>query len=310
MKYGITGLDTSDLQFIADYAVTFGLNLSDIIEAGLDDDDLIQFKDIEVNVTKLNGAKIEDSMSILDLSIGQNVLNVTSFTNCTVAFCSYIIGEGTSYFNESAFEDFVSSKLQQYFSVNANAAGTVSDIQFTVFERSASALSFQVIEVMTFTEENREYYLYGLMAISGMICMTGFMALGYEKGAIPKLKPKVDTSRWAAFLALGLQFWDFVSDLLLCFELWSVSNLFEPDNRRIMICAIGSTAFLVIPYLSNLRIASKIKQFVKENEAASTWCVLSSLSVVYFLRFSTFSLCFRCCSGSKTIRQCSCPWWF
>ena len=269
MKYGITGLDTSELQFIAENAVRFGLNLSDIIEAGLDDDELIQFKDIEVNVTELNGEDTKHSMTVLDLITDQNMLNVTSFTNCTVAFCTYIIGKGTRSFNESAFEQFVSSELQQYFSVNVNAAGTVSDIGFTVLQRSESALSFEVMP--TATEETKEDVYWILMSISGMFCFAGFVALCYEKGAIPILKRKVDTSKWLSFFALGLQFWDFASDISLCYELWFLDNLYR--ERVLFVCAVGSSAFLVIPYLANLRIAARVKQYVVQNEAASTWFV-------------------------------------
>ena len=144
MKYGISGLDDSKLQHIANSVMTFGEKLSEFIEAGFDDDDLIQFKDIEVNVTKLNDKDInKDSITTLDLNTHQNMLNVTSYTNCTVAFCSYIIGKGTSIFNQSLFEDFVSVKLRNYFTDNVNAAGTASDIGFSVIWRSPSALSFQ-----------------------------------------------------------------------------------------------------------------------------------------------------------------------
>ena len=308
MEYQINGLVDSEMKWIADSVFVFSQNLSDIIESGLDNDQYLEYRYVEVNVSEINGEAVDD---LLDLEteierlsvIKQNEpsLVVTSYTNCSVKYCLYIIepDTGSFSFNESAFEEFVTVNLREYFDfmvfgVNANG-GSVVD--FNVSDYPDEPQSFAV-SGDDLAETEADYYVIGLMIISGMICATGFLALCYENGKITKLTPKVDTSIWTAFLALGLQFWDFVSDLLLCFELWTVSNLFEPGNRRITICAIGSAVFLVVPYLSNLRVASKIKQYVKENKAASDWCVMSSDCIVHFLRF----LHFLCVFGAVQVR--------
>ena len=120
------------------------------------------------------------------------------------------------------------------------------------------------------TVEGTDYALLVLLGISGMFCMVGFGAKIYETGAIPRLIPKVDNSLWTAWLAFGLQFWDFASDISLSIELWSHDDLW--NDTMILVAAIGNVAFMVIPYLSNLRIAVMIKGFISKNGTAATWC--------------------------------------
>jgi len=117
---------------------------------------------------------------------------------------------------------------------------------------------------------NQSIAYWVLLGISASFVMVGFAALFYEKGG-PKcgLKPKVDNSRWIALITLGLQFWDFTSDISLLFELWGHDDLW--NERLLFVAAIGSTAFLIIPFAFNLYRASTVKQLVGSNEAARTW---------------------------------------
>ena len=62
--------------------------------------------------------------------------------------------------------------------------------------------------------------------------------------------------------------WDFGSDVNLCVEMWNRPDL---DRVVILICVIGSTLFVVIPYFANLVYATKIKTIIRGNEAAKSW---------------------------------------
>ena len=283
MEYAITALSDDEMEWIADSVNVFAQNLSDFIEAGLDDDVYIEFRNIEVNVTAMNGVdtaeltKYEHIQRVAVIKQYGHSLNMTSYTNCSVFYCSYIIGADTGVltFNESEFEHFVTIKLREYFNamVHGMNVDSGSAVECTVKMISEEASTFEVVEVATPSETEREYAYYVLVVITAMISMVGIAALAYEKGVIPKVQRKVDTSRWTAFLALGLQFGDFASDISLCFELWSIPDLLDPDKRLVFVSAVGSAVFLVVPYVSNLRIAASIKNFVNQNQAASTWFV-------------------------------------
>ena len=246
-----------------------------------DDDEYIEYRYIESNVTALNDVDVAelnemtDSLQILTM-MTQNgdgsTLEIVSYTNCSAFYCSYIIGADTGIlvFDTTAFELFVTEELREHFDskivdVDADSGSSVT---FAVASYSEEAMTFEVDNVEE--EETRDIAYFVLMGVAGIFVVIGIAALMYEKGVITK-KRTVDVSRWASFLALGLQFWDFASDISLCFELWFHDKLW--NELLILVSAIGSTAFLVIPYLSNLRIASGIKKYVKHNEAASTWYV-------------------------------------
>ena len=293
MQYAINGLNGDETEWIADSLNHFANNLSRIIEAALDDDDDIEFRNIDVNVTEINDITIdklteyERIQRVNEMASGN--LTVKSYTNCSnEVYCNYIVGADTGVtifafsFNESRFEDFATNQLRKYLDSMAlgvdAALITPSSIQFSITDHSAEAVSLEVIGVTT---EDTDYVFLVLLGISGMFCVVGLCAKICETGAIPKLTPKVDHSLWTAWFAFGLQFWDFASDISLSFELWTHDDLW--NERMILVAAIGTVAFTVIPYLCNLRIAVMIKGFISKNGTASTWCVW-------------FVSLFRCCT--------------
>lgn len=119
------------------------------------------------------------------------------------------------------------------------------------------------------------HYLYLICVVVAVIGMAAYL---YEKGIICCVTPKVDTSGWTAWIGLSLQLWDFLSDILLSREMWARQNwtarLMGPQNQLLFIAAVGSTAFLVIPYILNLYVSCTIKRYIKSNEGAVTWCVM------------------------------------
>ena len=64
----------------------------------------------------------------------------------------------------------------------------------------------------------------------------------------------------------------------MCCELWGHWDDFM-DEPIYLVCAIGSTVFLVVPYISNLRAATRIKRIIKENDAAVAWYANHTISL-------------------------------
>ena len=62
---------------------------------------------------------------------------------------------------------------------------------------------------------------------------------------------------------------DFYSDINLSIEILNRDDLLS--NISILIAGFGSAFFVLIPYVANLVIASRIKEIIKENEAAKGW---------------------------------------
>ena len=62
---------------------------------------------------------------------------------------------------------------------------------------------------------------------------------------------------------------DFYSDLNLTIEILTRDDLFE--DLLILVSGFGSGFFVLVPYIANLIIASRIKEIIKHNTAAKAW---------------------------------------
>ena len=274
-QYAIGGLDDDEWQFMVDDIKSFALNLTSLIEAGFDDDDNIEYQLIAVNVTDFNGFDV-DKLAEMDWNSREEKMEidteieVTSYTNCSESECLYLIGDR---FSQSAFAQFVTGELRDYFALallDVSASTTesnVSTLSFNVSDHSEEAISLYPDATTSIVD----YTYYVLVGVSTLIASVGIAGLIVQTGIVPKVPRKVDSSDWAAWIGLALQFWDFASDLSWCFELWTRDDIFDDDKRLILIAAVGSVVFLLLPYVANLKIASSIKKYAKDNEAASTW---------------------------------------
>eukprot|EP01084_Bolivina_argentea_P305583 527913_1 len=126
-----------------------------------------------------------------------------------------------------------------------------------------------------------DYYFYGLLSLTFVIILVGMYAFLWNKQKICGCPGFyiVDDGNWMSLIVLSLQFYDFISDILLDIELWSRSDIF--DNQLILIAAVGSTLFLVLPYTLNIIIAIHIKSMaiIKQNEFTTNW--LTNYSRIY-----------------------------
>ena len=125
MQYAIDGLNDYEIEWISDSLIHFVNNLSRIIERALDDDNYIEFRNIEVNVTEINDISVDKLTEYAKIQresvMATGNLTVTSYTNCSSeVYCNYIVGADTGVtfiafsYDESRFEDFATNELREY----------------------------------------------------------------------------------------------------------------------------------------------------------------------------------------------------
>eukprot|EP01083_Nonionella_stella_P109859 320879_1 len=92
-----------------------------------------------------------------------------------------------------------------------------------------------------------DYVLYGIISICGLLGLIGILAFLFNKGHIPRFSGSnvVDNGKFAAVFVFTLQLWDFYSDVNLSVEIWN-----HPELSRMLVSAIGSTFFVVVPYVA------------------------------------------------------------
>jgi len=120
-------------------------------------------------------------------------------------------------------------------------------------------------------DEPFQYILVTLGTVISLFMITAICAILFNQGIIPKILcfNVVDDGRWQALIAFSLQLWDFLSDINLSIEMWATQA--ASDDFIILLLAAGTTIFLVVPYIANLIIASRIKNIIKDNQAAKAW---------------------------------------
>ena len=119
--------------------------------------------------------------------------------------------------------------------------------------------------------EQFNYVLVIIASIIGLFIIAAILAFLFNKGKFPKLPGFniVDNARWTALISFGLQIGDFFSDLNLTIELWTREDTF--NDYMILGLAAGTSFFLLLPYVTNIIIASKIKNIIRNNQAAKGW---------------------------------------
>ena len=289
----LSDLSGSEIEYISESLLVFIVDLSAMISRALNEQMSIEHQPVTVNVTKLNDIEIEilalRQLSDREILLKQQndghwnepyLLTVRSYTNCTNdrGECDYITPTVIEW---NGFEDSMNSAVIDYFEVNAI---NISSATFSVSNHS-DVIPIVFSETESTDNSNDGHSLNNLlMVISAMIALVGVTAWCYQRGLMPTVKPRVDHSDWISWIALGLSFWDLVSDISLCSELWSERGQMDEgwQQRRVNIAAVGYTASTTIPFVCCMVIACTIKRRVKRlrNESASTWFVFVDYNVI------------------------------
>ena len=152
MEYNITQMSNYEMKNVAETLSVFPQTLVGFIEAGLDDDEYLEYQYFEVNMTAVNGVDIGELLEYVPLERNavilqhDHTLSVTSYINCSASHCLYIINEYNLGFKEHAFEYFVTQKLRHYFAEELHEVDYESVVEFNISNHSTQAMSFQVAD--------------------------------------------------------------------------------------------------------------------------------------------------------------------
>ena len=272
-EYKLSGLNTDELSSISSNITNFSTASASLIHSGFDHDPILEYHQIWVNVSGLNGYSLdvlpEDKTKLFE---HRNYITIQSQTLCPAAYCQVISGESAVVFDQTEFTHFVTPLFRQYFGENGVVSGesrdlsVISEIEFSILKIGKTMDLHPIPIPLDMTP-----YLYSICGVFGSV---GVLAFLYQRGYVLCCSPKVDTSGWIAWISLALQLWDFLSDIMLNREMWSTPRLMDRQNKMLLIVAVGATAFVVIPYALNLYIGCFIKKFIKKNEAAMIWYVV------------------------------------
>ena len=200
--FEIRGLSTENVNSIADRVEGIVQTFTLIIEQGFDNDVTLQFRHIDVSISRLNDYRVKELIDNPDAVtiLRGTVLSMESRVTCTEINCRYISDDPQ--FDETVFDEFVTNKLRIYFERDIPTTDA-SDDEGLVF----------YIKWMSSTKElfpaSPEYTFYVLIGITSIICSMGFLALLFNKKVIPKMKccNLVDDGKWMVVIVFGLQFW-------------------------------------------------------------------------------------------------------
>eukprot|EP01083_Nonionella_stella_P288803 982725_1 len=256
-----------------------------IIEGGYFNEEFLEFNQFEVAIDAINDEEMDDISDSSFLTWGKqnDLLAFDARVFCKYAHCVFIANidhnstrsananaEATSTPSEcnelSKFQAIVQCNLAAFFARH----GVIFTVHNAYLLSSESVVCFRNCDDPSGQET--EYVFYTSLAITGTIILFAMFAFLFNKGKFPNLPGfhPVDDAQWLSVIIFAVQFWDFTSDVNLCVELWGRDLSI---NMLILISAIGSTAFVIIPYLANLIIAINIKKsgIIRNNESAKTW---------------------------------------
>eukprot|EP01083_Nonionella_stella_P300650 1027591_1 len=153
-------------------------------------------------------------------------------------------------------------------------------------ENSDSAFTFNVMGVsLVQPEESLEAFDYVFPLLASIMAISVLLAFGAL--AFNKYSAKIDDAVWTALVMFGLQVFDLGSDVNLCVEiLLQFDSVFEASRSLLYISGYGSLFFIIVPYMTNIALASKMKSIVAGNSAAVSYFEQRSALFVSLVIFS------------------------
>eukprot|EP01083_Nonionella_stella_P284771 969459_1 len=229
-------------------------------------------QDFMLQALSIQGVEIEDITPRTAVDwMNKNKLDFLINTECTEFACASIKQQSKE---ENDLDDLVTGALQEYY---AN-----DQLQFKI--KSGDSLQ-RVSKDAEHDEINWE--LIGMSGVCGLLILIAFLALLFNKKHVPMLPGFhiVDNAKWTSVVMFSLQFWDFYSDIILALEIWNIEiDLDERHHMLLLISAIGSTFFVLVPYIANLAVAARIKHMIYKNPIARDYfqgnTALFSIAVV------------------------------
>eukprot|EP01083_Nonionella_stella_P032694 89465_1 len=158
---------------------------------------------------------------------------------------------------------FISSKRIFITSVTASVAALLQNEEITLTATVVVPIQQQMEESQSF-----DYVLIGLMTLMAIMSIISIAALVNNR----RSASFIDDCKWTVLFIVGLQIVDFVSDVNLCLEIvFQFTAVFDYDHALLYIAGYGSVIFVVLPYVLNISMSLKVKQYVSKNSAASIY---------------------------------------
>ena len=205
--YRITNWTDSEISDVNEDVERFITSLTTFIHQGFDNDPVLEYQDIKLNITFINdytyadliGGSESERKDILDLSLS-NGMELQYLIECSHdSICEYIAADsdGTSVgMDSSVFEESVTSKLQAYF-MSTNSYCTSTNATHDDLD---SALAFVVDNIATSAIQSDQLPIFGILLVGGGLCL--FIS-GVSVGIIlyHRKRQQLDSSKIAAELA-------------------------------------------------------------------------------------------------------------
>ena len=115
----ITGMEHAELDMIDHALRNFTISLTDMIHAGMDADEYIEYHDVVLNVTTINGYNADELINMDANTIAQILATEDEMAMVYLIECEsflkydYLIDNGT--YNRTVLELFVTEELNEYF---------------------------------------------------------------------------------------------------------------------------------------------------------------------------------------------------
>eukprot|EP01084_Bolivina_argentea_P216055 367018_1 len=147
-----------------------------------------------------------------------------------------------------------------------------------------------IISPTSQNENNNMFYI--TLGVIFLMAFFSLLAFGYNK----KDKSKTDDADWKVLLLLGISVGDFISDILLCLEIFShfgdsTRNRSPNDLLLLHIAGIGPVIFIVLPYSINIYTLWTFDQFIADNKSA----------IIHFKQYRFLFIAIMLCTGSTYI---------
>eukprot|EP01083_Nonionella_stella_P214049 771504_1 len=156
---------------------------------------------------------------------------------------------------------------------------TFKDEEGLPFNLSFNLLSVSVPE----TPDSVEVFDYVFPLLATFMTTSLLIALGAF--VFNKKDTKIDDAAWTSLVMFGLQVFDLGSDVNLCVEIiLQFESVFELS--LLYISGYGSLLFVIVPYIANIILASKMKEIVAGNGAAVSYFEQRSALFVTLVIFS------------------------
>jgi len=267
----LTNLSMDNVEELSERAVAVITDMERMIERGYveQNDIVIRYRDFWVQIESVNDypmatmatmASIDQQTALLDAT---DTLRLPSKIHCNELECTRLVSER----DDEALSIFMTAELRSYF---GNASAASETVTFRV-----QSMHMDILSTLPLSDDSDQTNVLFYITLGLVVCiiLCAVYALCFNHGVCLRCPivpgfgcQTVDDGNFRALIVFALHLFDFLSDINLAGEMWLNPEI--AVNKLLLIVAIASAVFIVVPYCVNLYHASKMKQYVEGNECA------------------------------------------